>query len=352
MEKVKKEIINRIISQKSDLAARITDLQFKKNPDLEKRYGKKGREKCNEDTLYHLNYLIEALRINSAALFTHYLEWAYYMLDSRNIPIEDLINQIRYIREVVSEQIAGPGIETVLNYLEKGAEHLQNLEPEDETFIAEGNPLAGEAREYLTLLLDGKRRQAADLIDEIVKSGTAVSDIYEHIFQATQYEIGVLWQRNQITVAKEHYCTAATQLIMARLYPLIFSNQKKGHKLVACSVANELHEIGIRMVSDFFEMDGWDTYYMGSNMPDSHLIESIRDHEANLLAISVTLPIHIGRVTELIKKIRRLSEFDELKIMAGGYPFGIIPGLYKEIGADATAGSARDAVVKANGMVN
>ncbi|MDZ7717010.1 MAG: B12-binding domain-containing protein [Balneolaceae bacterium] len=108
----------------------------------------------------------------------------------------------------------------------------------------------------MDLLLTGNRKKAARLIEKLVDDGTSIKDIYEHIFQKTQYEVGALWQTNQITVAHEHYCTAATQLIMSQLYPKIFTTEKTGKRLVSCSVGNELHEIGIRMVTDFFEMEG------------------------------------------------------------------------------------------------
>ena len=75
------------------------------------------------------------------------------------------------------------------------------------------------------------------------------------------------WQMNRLTVAQEHYCTAATQMIMSQLYPYIFEGERNGRVLVATCVAENLHEIGVRMVTDFFEMDGWDTFYLGANVP-------------------------------------------------------------------------------------
>ena len=63
-------------------------------------------------------------------------------------------------------------------------------------------------------------------------------------------------------MAQEHYCTAATQLIMSQLYPYIFTTGKNGRVLVGTCVSGDLHEIGVRMVSDFFEMEGWDTFYL------------------------------------------------------------------------------------------
>lgn len=352
MSNQKEQFIRQLQAKKGELAEKITELHFKNHPELDKKYGEQGREKCREDAIYHLNYLIEAVQVDSQELFNHYLEWAYNMLDARNIPIDDLVSNIHYIKEVISGEFSADTAGMALSMLEKGAEHLENLEPEDETFLIPGNPLVDEAQQYLNHLLCGKRDQAANLIDQLVEKGIPVSDIYEHIFQATQYEVGALWQRNVITVAHEHYCTAATQLIMSRLYPIIFSGKKNGLKLIACSVASELHEIGIRMVSDFFEMDGWDTYYMGSNMPEAHLLHSLREHEADLLAISVTLPIHISRVESIIRSVRDNPDFRDLKIMTGGYPFGIVPNLTEKVGADATAINARQAISKANSMMN
>lgn len=343
--------IQELEEKKSKLAAVITELHFIHHPDLEERYGDKFRQNYREDTLTHFDYLIESVKLNSPELFNDYLEWAWHMLEARNTQGYDLISSIGLMQSAISEHIEGPESEAVHTILEFGVDHLKNMQPLTETHLLKTNPLYDEAAEYLQLLLDAKRGEAAELIDELVERGESVQNIYEHIFQATQYEIGVLWRRNEINISHEHYCTAATQLIMSRLYPIIFSSSKHGAKMVACSISNELHEIGIRMVSDFFEMDGWDTYYMGSNMPDKELIQSLLDYEADLLAISVTLPVHIGKVKSLIEKIRLRDDLKHLKIMAGGYPFSIIPDLQKKIGADATAVSAGQAVEKANALV-
>ena len=112
---------------------------------------------------------------------------------------------------------------------------------------------------------------------DAIQHGTSVHDIYLHVFQRSQYEVGRLWQTNQISVGQEHLCTAATQLIMSQLYPLIFGTERKNRRIVAACVGGDLHEIGIRMVADFFEMDGWDTFYLGADVPtDEHCANSGR----------------------------------------------------------------------------
>ncbi|SHG21196.1 Methanogenic corrinoid protein MtbC1 [Fodinibius roseus] len=340
-----------IAEHKQDLAQLTTDLYFDDHAELEDQYGKKGREKCLEDTIYHINYLEQAVRVNSVILFSNYLEWARTMLKERDIPVNDLVDNMMFLKKALQKRLAEDEAAIVVEFITKGLQSFNDIQIAQETFLKDGNPLVEEARIYLELLLAGNRKEAAKLIDDLVAHDTPIKDIYEYIFQNTQYEVGVLWQNNKISVAHEHYCTAATQLIMSRLYPKIFSMDKKKSKLVACSVADELHEIGIRMVADFFEMDGWDTHYLGANMPDEHLIKTLKEFNADILAISVTLPLHIGQAQDLIQKLKRDKEAEDIKVLVGGYPFRFIPDLWKKLGADASASTAKEAIEIANKLI-
>lgn len=104
-------------------------------------------------------------------------------------------------------------------------------------------------------------------------------------------------------------------------------------------------------MSDLFELDGWDTYYLGSNMPDINVISALKEQDADILAISVTIPFHLSKAEKLIKQIRTDKAFDKLKIIVGGYTFNIAPGLWKKIGADGCAQSAQEAVLIANNLI-
>ncbi len=117
-------------------------------------------------------------------------------------------------------------------------------------YVMDG-PLAQEAHQFLENLLAGQRDVATKLILDLVGQGTAVKDIYLNIFQVSQREIGRLWETNQVSVAQEHFCSAATQMIMAQLYPRIFTTEQSGYRMAATCVSGELHEIGVRMVADF-----------------------------------------------------------------------------------------------------
>jgi len=200
------------------------------------------------------------------------------------------------------------------------------------------------ASRYLELLLHKQAATAIMLLLNTVQDGLPLKELYLQILQPTQYELGRLWQTGQINVAEEHYCTAATQQVMTRLYPRIFSTPKNGRVLVATCVWGELHEIGLRMVADLFELEGWDTHFFSSNTPFDELKQALGDYHANLLAISATMSAHIPEVHKLVSRTHDALFPTPVKIMVGGYPFNADPELWRRIGADGTAQGALEAV--------
>jgi methanogenic corrinoid protein MtbC1 len=153
-------------------------------------------------------------------------------------------------------------------------------------------------------------------------------------------------------VAQEHYCTAATQLIMSQLYPHIFAGERNGRRLVAACVGEELHELGIRMVADFFEMEGWDTYYLGANAPTASILDSLDEYDADLLALSTTILSHVAQIREIIEQVHHRERGNGVKILVGGYPFNVSPELWRKVGADGYAVDAQEAIQAANELVS
>ena len=198
------------------------------------------------------------------------------MLSARGVPATDLSRNLSIMHEVVREKLPSELAPVIDEYFEAGLKKLPSVSIDPSTFLEDAGPHTTLATKFLKLLLTGERHVASRLILEAVDSGVPLKDIYLHVFQRSQRELGRLWQLNQISVAQEHYCTAATQLIMAQLYPRIFRTEKNGRKIIATSIGGELHEIGVRIIADFFEMEGWDTYYLGANSPTAAIRSSHR----------------------------------------------------------------------------
>ncbi len=200
---------------------------------------------------------------------------------------------------------------------------------------------------YVAALRDGDRRRALKIAQSALNEGTDIRDLYMEVFQPAMHEIGRLWEVNEITVAQEHLATAITQSVMAQLYAYVFARPSIGKTLVATCIGGELHELGIRMIADFFEIEGWDVYYLGANMPQVDVVNMVNEQHADLLAISVTLNNHVPHARNLIQSVRASTIGSSIKVMVGGQPINRSPDICNVIGADMTALNARDAVLKA-----
>jgi MerR family transcriptional regulator, light-induced transcriptional regulator len=256
---------------------------YARRPDLLARYGERGRAMYLQDTRFHLSYLADAVGFGRPSIFKDYLGWVAEVLTARGVPLEELSENLRCVCEVLCETLPPASLKLALEVFDVGmagaaaAGTRQSNQP---------LPADGLAKRYLDFLLRGERQQALELLQDALSSGTGIREIWLRVFQDAQYEVGRLWQSNHISVAQEHYCTAATQSIMSRLYGHIFSAPRCGRVLMSACAPGEIHELGARMVADFFEMEGWDTHHLGANMRATALVDYVAQHRPDLLALS------------------------------------------------------------------
>lgn len=298
-----------------------------------------NRDREVEDATQHLRSLSDAMLGQSEQLFVDYVEWAQTCFTARAAPASYLHDQLTSLRSVIHDELpkAASAAESFL------AAALQRLSEGQSALPSEVFPDTLAAR-YLQRLLTYDRNGALALVMDALQTGTSLRDVYIEVVQRVQHEIGRLWQLNRISVAQEHYCTAVSQLVLAQLYPQMMHGSG-GEPMVATCVSDELHELGARMVADFFEMDGWDTTYVGANAPALDVARVVRERGARLLAISATMGSHIHNVVQLIRQVRDAPDLRDVKILVGGRPFLVAGELWQRIGADGCASDAPQAVV-------
>ena len=211
-------------------------------------------------------------------------------------------------------------------------------------------PLIPLAENYLERLLAGDREGATELILENVREGVNVPGIYMEVFQPVLKEVGRLWSRREVEVAVEHFVSTVTESIMSQIIPLAPHSEPNGLTVIGMTVCGELHEIGIRMVTDFFKMNGWKAYYLGTGICSRDVVRAVERYQPDLLALSVTMDQHVNMLNYFIEGVRSAQVDKKLKIIAGGPPLRSNPKLVEQYGIDATAHDARSAVRVASAL--
>jgi methylmalonyl-CoA mutase cobalamin-binding domain/chain len=303
-----------------------------------------------------VNSLGESIAIGNSAILIDHVCWARVHLTSLHFPKKHVSQVLDALGEVLKKELPPDFRKQAAAFITESLVALKNTPPEIPSYITADNPLAAVAQSFLHSVISADLEQAERLIEDEINSGTSVKDIYLHIFQPVLRETGRLWQLQQVGIAQEHFVTVSVETFMARLhdrilFPVGVGKGRRGTTVVAASVGEELHDVGIRMVADFFATDGWDTYYTGANIPVQSIIEAVRDQKADIIALSTTMPRHLPDVQYLIRSLRADQRTAGVKIIVGGYPFRIVPNLWKQIGSDAYGATAEEAVAIANRLV-
>ncbi len=172
---------------------------------------------------------------------------------------------------------------------------------------------------YFQALLKGDRSTCSSLVQQLLDQDIALYELYVDLFQRSLYQIGYLWETNKISVSVEHMATSVTESLLTMAYPKIFSADHKGKKAVVSCLVNEYHQIGGKMVADFFELHGWDGYFLGANIPVASLMQVVNEKQPDLLALSLSIYSNMNHLYQVLDKV--CSEHPDLDIIVGGQAF-------------------------------
>lgn len=204
---------------------------------------------------------------------------------------------------------------------------------------------AAVSRAYLDAVIAGDRRRAFGIVDDARGAGMNIGTLYLEVLQPAMREIGALWQRNQITVAVEHLATGITEAAMARMYQEIFAAvNDDGPTLLAAAAETERHVVGLRMVCDLLELQGWQTVLLGACVPIDSLVSMARDLRPDVVALSATILPNVPQLRSAIAALRQADLQPPPVIAVGGRLFLDNPALAARIGADFTAADAAELV--------
>lgn len=333
--------------QAEPLAAAAVALEFGQRPDLRSRYGLVGRQHSMQAVQCTVRHLAEAVDLESPALFEHHVAWAKVTLGHRGVSAEGLAHRLNCLADVLVERMPAAVSAPAGELLRRALHALSGMPDDAPSALDAQSPLGLLAHQYTRALLGGFRAAASRLAFEAFERGEPLGALYVRVFQPALYEIGRLWQINRISVAQEHFCSAATQMAMAQLMARAPSPRPAGRRILVACVAEESHDLGARMVADCFEMAGWDTYYCGASTPHDALVHALQEKRTDILGVSVTRADQLHEAKALIDAVRAEPACRNLALMVGGQPFCVDPSLWRRVGADGTAPTADAAVAVA-----
>lgn len=167
---------------------------------------------------------------------------------------------------------------------------------------------------FYNALVDGDKDGCANVVQSLIEEGVNLKDIYVELFQKSLYRIGKLWDDNKLSIPEEHMATRIVEYLINRFAPVGKSNSDK--KVVIACIDKEFHEIGAKMVSNIFELNGWKSYYLGASVPNKEILKFVKRIDPDIIALSWSLYLNLGRFLEVLDHLTRF--FPTKKILIGG----------------------------------
>ncbi len=328
----------------------VADSLASRRPDLAQPFGDKAVPMWRSLFATHLRELAAAVAARRALDFSRQVTWAHVAYRSREFPSDFLREGVRELRRILSDKLPPAAVRDIDGCLASALAEIEKIDANGQKADAGESaraPLHPLADRYVRHLLLGDRGAAIDSVLEAVAAGKiSVQDAYLSVCLPAQREIGRLWHRNEISIAVEHFVSAATQCVMSAL----FSNAKRATpipKTVLCSaVSGDRHEIGLRCVSDFLALEGFRTIFLGADIPPDDIAAGVVEFEVDLVVLSATLFTQRRAAMDTIREIRALKcpPRHLVPVLVGGGAFDRDESTWRAVGADGHAAGPEEAV--------
>lgn len=142
----------------------------------------------------------------------------------------------------------------------------------------------------------------------------------------------------QADIWKEHVRTSIIRTIVENCYPYVvkarddkFGVKNEKRIAVICPV-DEHHELGARMITDYFTMLGYEATFVGGNTPKDVFLSGVKSQKMHYIAISISNPYNLISARNTIEKIREVDK--EVKIIVGGNALAKLGDKAKILNAD------------------
>lgn len=191
------------------------------------------------------------------------------------------------------------------------------------------------------------KEKALDLcISSLEKGAISVVDLYQSVLSPALNNIVNEYEDDEDNLIwKEHLRSGIIRTIVESAYPYVLKarheiGKQNGQRVIVMCPRFEDHDLGARMVSDFFTMAGFDTTFIGANTPERTILKAIESIKPKYISMSVTNYYNLIAAKKTIEAIKVKN--NNIVFLLGGHAFNSNPDSYKDVGGDYLLRSFQD----------
>ncbi|MFQ3588141.1 MAG: metalloregulator ArsR/SmtB family transcription factor [Fimbriimonadaceae bacterium] len=197
-------------------------------------------------------------------------------------------------------------------------------------------------KEYSRAAIQGDRATCQEIVEHYGRANTPLEDIYQYLLGPAMETIGTWYKVGAIDEGQEHMASAITERMMAHVVSMRPAIRRIDKSAVLGCAPNNWHAIGLRMISDVLRVSGWETYYLGANVPAEAFLSAAQRHRPDLVLVSVSTPGTEDEALELVGELAAEKARNGYTLGAGGAVVAMNVDRFFEKGIDFTAPNLRD----------
>ncbi len=158
-----------------------------------------------------------------------------------------------------------------------------------------------------------------EVVREALSSGVSALDVALKGLGEGMREVGDLFQSQEYYLADLVLAGETMKDAMAILEPHLAGDAvlNKG-PVIVFTVKGDIHDIGKNLMATMLTAAGFKVIDLGVDVPESRVVDALREHGASLLGMSVLLTPMISSVADVVDAIREAGLRDKVKIALGG----------------------------------
>ena len=214
--------------------------------------------------------------------------------------------------------------------------------------------LVGETEvEQFTDLVLGHHEPALAILRRLAEQGATAHELCLDLLAPAARRLGDLWTADrchfsEVTIAlgrlQMMLRELATHMEMADAWP------SPPRRVLLLAASGEQHTFGLAMVRDFFRAAGW---RVATDCPDgpAALKDLVRGEFFDVVGFTIGAERHVEALAAAVHLLRRHSRNPAVRVLVGGPLLLARPEVAAQVGADATALDARQAILEAERQV-
>jgi len=181
---------------------------------------------------------------------------------------------------------------------------------------------ASDVDNFVNLLLEGRQAEGLDWIEEARGKGVSIESIFLNLLAPAARKLGELWEEDERDFTEVTLGLAELHKIL-HVLPSMSELHKQyvpnGLTILLMPSPGDQHTLGLAMVAEFFQRDGWavdgGTFAAADNPA---LLVKAKHYDA--VGFSLATGLGFNRLQDCISAIRKTASPNKLCIIVGG-PF-------------------------------